>query len=221
MNDRAHARAETPYAREPDRTPDRLQTASRLKRPSVVAEPEETSEMSQQRQVLQQAGTVEGNAVRFDAERAEQVVQALNLDLAASVVRYHQLRKHRWTVGGPESGDLRRFFGEAAAESERHADALARRVGEIGGVPLSGPAAFERHSPVPFEGEDVYDARTSLGNDLDAYGDCIERISSHIELAENLGDHATGHLLRGQLVDLERRASAIDGLLARDSLTGW
>ncbi|UPV73724.1 DNA starvation/stationary phase protection protein [Halorussus limi] len=177
--------------------------------------------MSQQRQVLQQAGTVEANAVRFDAEKAEQVVEALNLDLAASVVRYHQLRKHNWNVAGPESRELAGFLGEAAAESERHADALARRVAEIGGVPLSGPAAFERHSPIPFEGEDVYDVRSSLANDLEAYGDSIESVSSHIELAESLGDHATGHLLRGHLADLERRASAIDGLLARTSLTDW
>ncbi|WP_135851219.1 DNA starvation/stationary phase protection protein DpsA [Halorussus salinus] len=175
--------------------------------------------MSHQRQVLQQAGTVEENAVRFDTEKAEQVVQALNLDLAASVVASHQLRKHRWSVAGPHSRDLGRFFREAAAEADRHADALARRIREIGGVPLSSPATFERHSPVPFEGEDVYDARTSLANDRDAYGDSIERVSSHIELAESLGDHATGHLLRGHLADLERRASAIDGLLAGDSLT--
>ncbi|UPV99778.1 DNA starvation/stationary phase protection protein [Halorussus gelatinilyticus] len=175
--------------------------------------------MSQQRQVLQQAGTVEENAVRFDVEKAEQVVQALNLDLAASVVLSHQLRKHRWSVAGPQSRELGHFLGEAAAEADRHTDALARRIHEIGGVPLSSPAAFERHSPVPFEGEDVYDVRTSLENDLEAYGDCIESVSSHIELAESLGDHATGHLLRDHLADLERRASAIDGLLAGDSLT--
>jgi len=175
--------------------------------------------MSQQRQVRQQAGTVEDNAVRFDTEKAKQVVEALNADLAATYVLYHQLRKHYWNVSGAQSRDLREFFGEAADETERHADALARRIGEIGGVPVSGPAALERHSPVPFEGEDVYDVRTSLGSDREAYGDLIESVSSHIELAESLGDHATGHLLRDQLVDLERRVHAIDGVLAHDSLT--
>lgn len=177
--------------------------------------------VSRQRQVLQQAGTVEGNAVRFDAEKAEQMVEALNADLSATYVLYHQLRKHHWNVTGAQSGELGRFFGEAAAESERHADVLARRIGAIGGVPVSGPAAFERHSPVPFEGEDVYDVRASLESDLDAYGDLVESVSSHIELAESLGDHATGTLLREQLVELESRAHAIDGFLAHDSLTLW
>jgi DNA-binding ferritin-like protein len=177
--------------------------------------------MSQQRQVRQQAGTVETNAVRLDAEKAEQVVEALNADLAATYVLYHQLRKHHWCVSGAQSRELGQFLGDAADDAQRRADALARRIEAIGGVPLSGPAAFERHSPVPFEGEDVYDARTSLENDLEAYGDLIESISSHIEYAESLGDHATGHLLREQLVELEAHADAIDGFLAHDSLTLW
>lgn len=175
--------------------------------------------MSQQRQVLQQAGTVEGNAVRLDEEKARQIVEALNADLAATSVLYHQLRKHRWNVRGLQSQELQRFLADAAADAERHADLIARRIGAIGGVPVSSPAAFERHSPIPFEGEDLFDVRTSLLNDLEAYGDVIESVSSHIELAESLGDHATGQLLREQLVDLEANAHAIDGLLGDDSLT--
>lgn len=178
--------------------------------------------MSQQRQeVVQQAGTVEPNPVRFDTEKAEQVVEALNADLAATAVLYHQLRKHHWTVAGAQHRELHRFLDEAAEDAERNADELAERIQALGGVPVSGPAALERHSPVPFEGEDVYDARTSLENDLEAYGDIIESVSSHIELAESLGDHATGELLREQLVELEEYAHEIDGLLAHDSLTLW
>nr|WP_275895646.1 DNA starvation/stationary phase protection protein DpsA [Halorussus rarus] len=176
-----------------------------------------TTNVSEQRQVLQRAGTVEDNPVRFDAQKAGQMVEALNADLAATYVLYHQLRKHSWSVNGLRAADLRRFFDDAAVEAERHADALARRIGAVGGVPVSGPAAFERHSPVPFEGEDVYDVRSSLSSDLDAYGDLIESVSSHIELAESLGDHATGTVLREQLVDLEARAHAIHGFLAPDA----
>jgi DNA-binding ferritin-like protein len=192
-------------------------TPSTLKRPSLVIR----ERMSQQRQVRQQAGTVEANAVRLDVEKAEQVVEALNADLAATSVLYHQLRKHRWCVAGPQSRELQHFLADAAEDAERHADALARRIGAVGGVPLSDPAAFERHSPIPFEGENVYDARTSLENDLEAYGDLIESVSSHLELVESLGDHATGHLLREQLVELEARADAIDAFLGHDSLTLW
>lgn len=178
--------------------------------------------MSQQQQgVVQQAGTVEPNSVRFDTEKAEQVVEALNVDLAATYVLYHQLRKHHWNVAGAQYRDLHRFLGEAAEDAEENADGLAERVQALGGVPVSGPAALERHSPVPFEGGDAYDVRTSLENDLEAYGDIIESVSSHIELAESLGDHATGELLREQLVELEEYAHELDHFLANDSLTLW
>ena len=177
--------------------------------------------MNPQQQVLQQAGTVQPNRVRLDTEKATQVVEALNADLAATYVLYHQLRKHHWNVGGAQYRELHRFLGRAADEAEENADVLAERVGALGGVPVNGPAAFERHSPVPFEGEDVYDARTSLENDLEAYGDLIESVSSHVELAESLGDHATGQLLRQQLVGIESYAHEVEQFLAHDSLTLW
>ncbi|USZ68402.1 DNA starvation/stationary phase protection protein [Halorussus salilacus] len=175
----------------------------------------------QQRQIRQQAGTVEENPVRLDRGKAEQVVEALNADLAASYVLYHQLRKHHWNVAGAQYRELHLFWGEAAEDAEENADELAERVQALGGVPVSGPAALERHSPIPFEGEDVYDVRTSLENDLDAYGDVIESVSSHIELAESLGDHATAEILREQLVGIEEYAHEVDHFLAHDSLTLW
>ena len=177
--------------------------------------------MSQQRQVVQQAGTLESNPVRLDVEKAEQIVEALNADLSATYVLYHQLKKHHWNVAGPQYRELHRFLGEAAGDAEENADALAERVRALGGVPVSGPAAFERHSPIPFEGEDVYDVRSSLENDLTAFGDLVEMVSSHIELAESLGDHATGELLRRQLLEIEAYAHELDGWLAHDSLANW
>ncbi|WP_435153595.1 DNA starvation/stationary phase protection protein DpsA [Haladaptatus sp. DFWS20] len=177
--------------------------------------------MSQQQRVRQRAGTVEMNAVRLDIDKAEQIIEALNADLAATYVLYHQLRKHHWNVEGPQYLELHLFWGEAAEDAEYAADEIAERIQALGGVPISGPAMLEQHSPVPFEGEDVYDVRTSMENDLEAYGDIIESVSSHIELAESLGDHATGEILREQLVEIEEYAHEIDHFLAHDSLTLW
>jgi len=174
--------------------------------------------MSSQRTVLHEAGTVEENSLRLDTEKAEQVIDALNTDLAATYVLYHQLRKHHWNVEGAEYRDLHLFLGNAAESAEEAADEIAERVQAIGGVPVSGPAAMEEHAPVEFEGEDVYDIRSSLENDLEMYGDLIETVRDHVELAENLGDHATGQMLREQLVDLEEFAHTIDHFLGDDSL---
>jgi DNA-binding ferritin-like protein len=78
--------------------------------------------------------------------------------------------------------------------------------------------ALEEHAPVEPEDEDVYDIRTSLENDLEVYGDIIESQRDHIELATNLGDHATAEILREILVQTEEDAHHIDHYLEDDTL---
>ncbi|PSQ32822.1 DNA starvation/stationary phase protection protein, partial [Halobacteriales archaeon SW_10_68_16] len=63
--------------------------------------------MSTQKTVNQEFGTVEESAaLRLEEEKAEQIIDALNTDLAAAYVLYHQLRKHHWNVEGAEHRDL-------------------------------------------------------------------------------------------------------------------
>lgn len=174
--------------------------------------------MSTQKTVRREAGTVEENALRLDQGKAEQIVEALNQDLAASYVLYHQLRKHHWNVEGAEFNDLHEFLGDRAEEAEDAADDIAERAQALGGVPVSGPAALAEHSHVDFEGEDVYDIRTSLENDREMYGDVIESVREHVALAEDLGDYATSELLRDVLEDLEDAAHEVDHYLEDDTL---
>ena len=177
--------------------------------------------MSTQKSVLREAGTVEKNALRLDEEKAEQIVDALNTDLAATYVLYHQLKKHHWNVVGAEFEPLHEFFEEAYEVAEVAADEQAERVQALGGVPVSGMSDLEEHAPVEPEGEDIYDARTSMENDLEMYGDIIETMRDHVELAENLGDHATAQMLREQLVETEEIAHHIEHYLEHDSLKNW
>jgi starvation-inducible DNA-binding protein len=174
--------------------------------------------MSTQKTVLQQFGTVEENDLRLDAEKAEQIVDALNTDLAATYVLYHQLKKHHWNVAGAEFRDLHLFLGEAAENAEEAGDELAERAQALGGTPISSGKAQEEHAPVEPEDQDVYDIRTSLENDLEMYGDIIESLRDHIELATNLGDHATAEILRGILVETEEDAHHIEHYLEGDTL---
>jgi DNA-binding ferritin-like protein len=175
--------------------------------------------MSTQKSARQQADTVEGSeALRIDADRAEQIVDALNTDLAATYVLYHQLKKHHWNVEGAEFRDLHLFLGEAAANAEEFADELAERAQALGGTPVSGMETMTEMAPVEFEGEDVYDIRTSLENDMQMYGDMIETLREHVELAENLGDHTTAHLIRENLIHVEEDAHHVEHYLEDDSL---
>jgi len=174
--------------------------------------------MSTQHHVRHEFGSVEDNGLRLSTDKAEQIVDALNTDLAATYVLYHQLRKHHWNVEGAEYRDLHLFLGDGAEELEAAADEQAERIQALGGVPLSGPAAMEDHAPIDFEGQDVLDIRTSMEHDLEALGDVIETVREHVELATNLGDHATAQMLRDELLELEEIAHTIEHFLADDSL---
>ncbi|QHS16551.1 DNA starvation/stationary phase protection protein DpsA [Halopenitus persicus] len=174
--------------------------------------------MSTNESLRREAGTVEENAVRIDTDKAEQVIEALNTDLAATYVLYHQLRKHHWNVAGAEFEQLHDWFGDAAEDAEDNADDIAERVQALGGVPISGPSALSDHAPVEFEGEDVYNVRTSMENDLAMYGEIIETVREHISLAEDLGDYATSEILRDTLEDLEDDAHELEHFLEDDTL---
>ncbi|PSP17927.1 DNA starvation/stationary phase protection protein [Halobacteriales archaeon QH_10_67_13] len=174
--------------------------------------------MSTQKTALREFGSVEDNALRMDTDKAAQIVDAINTDLAATYVLYHQLKKHHWNVTGAEFRDLHLFLGDAAENAETIADELAERAQALGGTPVAGGAALEEHAPVEPEGEDIYDIRTSLENDLAVYGDIIESLRDHVELAEQFGDYATSDMLKDTLVDVEEDAHHIEHYLEADTL---
>ena len=174
--------------------------------------------MSTQKSVQQEAGTVEENALRLEPEKVEQIIEALNRDLADSYVLYHQLHKHHWNVEGAEFLDIHVFLQEVYEDVEEAADDLAERLQALGGVPHANMTTLAEKATVEPEDEDVYDIRTSLENDLEMMGDIIESNRQHIELAENLGDHATAQMLREQLVTIEEHAHHIEHYLEDDTL---
>ena len=174
--------------------------------------------MSTQETVRRQAGSVEETTLRIEPEKAEQIVDALNTDLAAAYVLYHQVKKHHWNVEGAEFLELHEYLGEITADLEQGADELAERAQAIGGVPLSGGANYEAHAPIEPEGDDVYDVRTSLENDMEAFGVIIESMRDHIELANDLGDYTTEEILRDNLQTVEEHAHHLEHYLENDSL---
>ncbi|MDS0283317.1 DNA starvation/stationary phase protection protein DpsA [Haloarcula onubensis] len=174
--------------------------------------------MATQEHVVREFGTVEENELRLDVEKSEQIIDALNQDLADVYVLYHQVKKHHWNVEGAEFRDLHLFLGEAAEHLEEAADEIAERAQALGGTPIAGPVEQAEHASVEYEGQEIYDIRTSLEHDLGVYGDIIESTRDHIELAANLGDHATAQILREVLVQTEEDAHHVEHYLAGDTL---
>ncbi len=174
--------------------------------------------MSTQKTVRREKGSIHENPVRLEEEKVEQIVDALNTDLADAYVLYHQLHKHHWNVEGAEHQGVHVWLQEAYEEVEHAADAVAERIQALGGVPHASMQALSDAATIEPEDEDVYDIRTSFENDLELYGQVIESYRDHIELAEGLGDYATSEMLREQLVDLEEHAHVIDHYLEDDTL---
>jgi len=175
--------------------------------------------MSTQKEARQRYGDVhESEALRVPEEKAEQLVDALNTDLAATYVLYHQVKKHHWLVEGAEFRDIHVYLGEVAEDLEEGADVLAERAQALGGVPLSGGANYEEHAPVTPEDADAYDIRTSLEHDLQMFGDITEMLREHIQLANNLGDYNTEEQLRDILTDVEEHGHHIEHYLEDDTL---
>ncbi len=174
--------------------------------------------MNTQKTVRQEAGTVEENALRLEPGKAEQIVDALNTDLADAYVLYHQLHKHHWNVEGAEFLELHVFLQEVYEDVEDAADDLAERLQALGGVPHASMTTLAENATVEPEDEDVYDVRTSLSNDLEMMGNIIESYREHIELADNLGDYATSEMLREQLETIEEHAHHIEHYLEDDTL---
>jgi DNA-binding ferritin-like protein len=174
--------------------------------------------MSTQKTVRQQAGTVEDNALRLGTEKASQIIDALNSDLADTYVAYHQIKKHHWNVEGAEFRDIHVYLGEVAEDLEEAADEFAERAQALGGVPLSGGATYEAHATVEPEDADVYDVRTSIYNDMEMLGNMIERLRDHVAMAEEMGDFTTGEVLRRNLETVEEHAHHFEHYLEDDTL---
>jgi DNA-binding ferritin-like protein len=170
------------------------------------------------RTVLQTADEFEANPLGVDDDVAAELVPTLNESLATLQVLARQVQKHHWNVEGPEFLRIHEFLGDAYEDLEAAIDELAERVTALGGVPVAGPEATVERSLVTFEGETVYDVRSSLAVDLDGYETLATTLREDAILAQRLGDLGTADLLQEILSDVEEDAHHIDHFLADDTL---
>jgi starvation-inducible DNA-binding protein len=168
--------------------------------------------------VRQEWGTVAHNDLRIDQASAERLVEALNSELSGLYILFNQVRKHYWLAEGAEGNDVSEFLEDAADRLTEMTDDLAIRVHALGGVPVCGPMGVRQHAPIHIEAPHHYDLRSSLDRDLDGYATLAVQIREHVQLAEQLGDRATGELLRDHLKTLEADAHALDRYLEDDTL---
>jgi DNA-binding ferritin-like protein len=159
------------------------------------------------------------NPIGLPQEIAQQVVEALNQDLASMLVLYNQYHKHHWIVEGAEFLELHLLLEEHYTQLHDQFDQVAERIVTLGGLPVSSPSALQQHAYVQHEPEGMLDLREMIGNDLEAERKLTENFRTHISMAEQLGDYGSESLLKTILQAGEKRAAFLEKHLLRESLS--
>jgi DNA-binding ferritin-like protein len=169
-------------------------------------------------QTVQKFDDIEKNPIVLPEDYTKQIIEQLNTDLASHLMMYFQLKKQHWIVEGPDWKHIAAALDEYAKTNQENAEELAERITLIGGIPISNPSRFEELSYIQFEGEDKYDIRTMLENDLKAEQQLITAIRERIDFAKENRDHGIDDLLKDVLEGHEETAHELHHYLQDQSL---
>lgn len=122
---------------------------------------------------------------------SQQLIDGLNLDLAAEYQAVIMYRTYASLVSGPYRQELKAFFEGEIPDELAHAAFLADKIVALGGIPTTEAA------PVPV----ARDNRQMLQNALQGEVDTIERYTRRIEEADAAGELSIKVQLEGLVVD--------------------
>ena len=161
---------------------------------------------------------VEKNPIALPEDYAKQIIEQLNTDLASHFITFYQLKKQHWIVEGPDWKHISAALDAYAKTNLDLAEELAEHITLIGGIPVSNTSRFEDLSYVQFEGDDKYNLRIMLENDLKAEQQLITSIRERIDFAKENRDHGIDDLLKDVLEGHEKTAHELHHYLQEESL---
>jgi bacterioferritin len=154
----------------------------------------------------------EGAVTAAYAADRERVIQVLNEVLATEIVCVLRYKNHYYMARGIHAGPVADEFLEHANEEQGHADSVAKRITELGGVPNLDPQGLATRSHAEYkEGrnleemirEDLVAERVAI----QTYGEIIRWIGPD--------DPTTRRLMESILAVEEEHADDLSNLLAR------
>ena len=135
----------------------------------------------------------------------------LNGALATELICVLRYKRHHFTAHGLASPHIAAEFAVHAAEEMMHADRLAQRIVQLGGLPDFNPETLTLH------GHATYNAELALPEMIEA-NLAAERVAieSYSQLVRLVGDRdpSTRRLLEDLLADEQRHAEELRGWLA-------
>ena len=140
----------------------------------------------------------------------EQVVAVLNEVLATEIVCTLRYKNHYFMARGVHGDSVAEEFLQHAREEEAHADQVARRITQLGGVPNLNPEGLATRSHAEYK--DVTELEEMIREDLAA-----ERvaIATYSEIIRWLGDDdpTTRRMMEEILAKEEEHADDLSNLL--------
>jgi bacterioferritin len=157
----------------------------------------------------------QGAVTREYKADAQRIVQALNGLRSTEIMSYLQYMQHQYMAVSLFSPSLKAEFQAHATQELDHADRLAERIQQLGGVPIYEPKEIAAKAAnvgvVPEQGATLTDM---VGEDL-----MLERqqIEAYTALIREIGDQdlVTRHVLIGILAETEKHASELADYLKR------
>ena len=148
---------------------------------------------------------------------ATQIIRQLNTLRATEIASFLQYKQHAYMAVSMLAPALKSEFESHALTEQEHADRLAERIQQLGGVPIFNPqeiaARAETVGVSPEQGP-------TLG-DMVAENLLLERrqVAEYTALIREIGDSdlTTRHLLIDILVETEKHASELADYLKRSS----
>jgi bacterioferritin len=137
------------------------------------------------------------------ADPRQELIDGLNIDLAAEYQAIVMYRTYASLVSGPFRQDLRAFFEGEIPDELGHSAFLADKIVSLGGRPATEVPA------IPF----TEDNREMLEHALQAEVETIERYTRRIEQAERAGEIAVKVELENLVVDESRHRDDIRQIL--------
>lgn len=147
----------------------------------------------------------------YRADR-EQVIQVLNEALATEIVCTLRYKNHYYRASGIRGREAAAEFLEHAQEEQEHADQIAERITQLGGIPDLNPKGLETRAHAEYTADDTNSLEAMLKEDLIA-----ERIAIDVysQIIQWLGDKdpTTRRMIEGILETEEEHADDIADLL--------
>jgi bacterioferritin len=113
------------------------------------------------------------------------------------------------TVTGPGYEDMSEFLEKTAKDEAEHAQEIANRILELGGIPLANPSELEKNAnaPYPAPPKDTTDYKSFIEVVLDAEATAIEvynKIASKTQGRDHVTYQLISHILSEEVAHEER-----------------